>query len=228
MKALSISEYAQQSQVAPEEPDLESASPGGASAEIDKEEVDIKPAARTDIELGTAAEEEGGNLPAAGAEVGLAEGRLRCKLDGAAAEETARKMYQTGSTSHQMGERDATLTDADPEVTEARDSQHKLEQARNPWGDAIIWMSGVGYFCLGFTMVMAMLVLPLMLSEDKFGLDGEYGSLKRGEDVAKIIGLVSIPQGLFGFVCQSFLYLYLSNAGWSDRYVLIPLYVESV
>ena len=70
-----------------------------------------------------------------------------------------------------------------------RGSHHKTEESTSPWGDAIIWMSGVGYFCLGFTMVMSMLILPLTLGEDKSGLDGEAGSLKRGEDVAKIVGL---------------------------------------
>ena len=91
----------------------------------------------------------------------------------------------------------------------------------SPWCDCTIWMMGMGYYCMGLSMIMIMMYMPLMLEEDKFGLDGDYNSLARKEDVAMKVGLVGIPQGVFAFVFQTFVYLQLSRHGWTDQQCML-------
>jgi len=195
VKALSIAEYEERyaKDTLPASPDIASPEPlVGVKVELDE--------TRSNVSLGEAEESEVAAAPenAAALEASVMVPRGRPRLS-------------AGDT---MKDRDQTLSHDDPEVV--RKSEPKTE-LQSPWGDKIVWFQGLGYFCLGSNMVMGMMILPLMLNEDKFGLQGTKDSLERGEDVAKLVGLISIPQGAFGFLFQSFMYMWMSKNGLSDR-----------
>lgn len=84
----------------------------------------------------------------------------------------------------------------------------------SPWTDPTILLQACSYMFFGVGMGMNALMLPTMLEADSFGLAD-------GRDVARTIGLMTLPQGIMSVLTMQCGYLFVSTKlGCSDAVII--------
>jgi MFS family permease len=89
------------------------------------------------------------------------------------------------------------------------------ESNSSPWADPVLLILGAAFFFLGVMSVGMMLLPPLLLAGDTYGL--QLSTVQETQEKISItFGLMSVCSGVPMVFCMYVGYLWLVNKGWSD------------
>lgn len=99
----------------------------------------------------------------------------------------------------------------DDESSDEEHSEREVLKARpNPWCDKVVLLQLLATFCIYAGFAGFVLLLPVMLQNPSFGLQGSTQEETEGK-VAKAVGLLIVPQGLMNMIMSILVYLPLST-----------------